>query len=101
MMLGRFRRPVQWLAAFPALRSLAASCNLRDIGTHLCALPTREHYPKGLVCHISPDQTNPVLRSIVLITESIFPLNTCFARLSCGNERRCAVRDLILFADPW
>ena len=27
------------------------------------------------------DQTSPVLRSIVLITESIFPLNTCLARL--------------------
>jgi hypothetical protein len=26
-------------------------------------------------------QTNPVLRSIVLITESIFPLKTCLARL--------------------
>jgi hypothetical protein len=26
-------------------------------------------------------QTNPVLRSIVLITESIFPVNTCLARL--------------------
>jgi hypothetical protein len=26
-------------------------------------------------------QINPVLRSIVLITESIFPLNTCLARL--------------------
>ena len=30
---------------------------------------------------ISVRQTSPVLRSIVLITESIFPLNTCLARL--------------------
>jgi hypothetical protein len=28
----------------------AASCNLRDMGTHLCALPTGEHCPKGLIC---------------------------------------------------
>jgi len=28
----------------------AASCSLRDMGTHLCALPTGEHCPKGLVC---------------------------------------------------
>src|SRR5438309_11608650 len=34
---------VEW-AAF------AASCNLRDMGTHLCALPTGEHCPKGLIC---------------------------------------------------
>ena len=26
------------------------SCGLRDMGTHLCALPTGEHCPKGLVC---------------------------------------------------
>ncbi len=30
--------------------SFAASCNLRDMGTHLCALPTGEHCPRGLVC---------------------------------------------------
>ncbi len=28
----------------------AAHCSLRDMGTHLCALPTGEHCPKGLVC---------------------------------------------------
>ena len=28
--------------------AFAASCNLRDMGTHLCALPTGEHCPKGL-----------------------------------------------------
>lgn len=26
------------------------SCSMRDMGTHLCALPTGEHCPKGLVC---------------------------------------------------
>src|ERR1017187_8079225 len=31
-------------------------------------------------------QTSPVLRSIVLMTESIFPLNTCLARLSPDRQ---------------
>ena len=30
--------------------AFAANCNLRDMGTHLCALPTGEHCPKGLIC---------------------------------------------------
>jgi hypothetical protein len=30
--------------------AFAASCNLRDMGTHLCTLPTGEHCPKGLIC---------------------------------------------------
>jgi hypothetical protein len=30
--------------------AFAASCNLRVMGTHLCALPTGEHCPKGLIC---------------------------------------------------
>jgi hypothetical protein len=30
--------------------AFTASCNLRDMGTHLCALPTGEHCPKGLMC---------------------------------------------------
>jgi site-specific recombinase XerD len=40
-----FRNPTaeEW-AAF------AASCSLRDMGTHVCALPTGEYCPKGLVC---------------------------------------------------
>jgi hypothetical protein len=32
------------------LAAFAASCNLRDMGTHLGALPTGEHCPKGLIC---------------------------------------------------
>ena len=35
--------PEEW-AAF------AANCNLRDMGTHVCALPTGEHCTRGLVC---------------------------------------------------
>lgn len=30
--------------------AFTASCNMRDMGTHLCALPTGEHCPRGLVC---------------------------------------------------
>jgi hypothetical protein len=30
--------------------AFTASCSLRDRGTHLCALPTVEHCPPGLVC---------------------------------------------------
>jgi integrase len=30
--------------------AFTASCNLRDMGTHMCALPTGEHCPRGLVC---------------------------------------------------
>jgi hypothetical protein len=29
---------------------LAAGCEMRDMGTHLCALPTGDHCPRGLVC---------------------------------------------------
>jgi hypothetical protein len=30
--------------------AFTASCSMRDMGTHLCALPTGEHCTKGLVC---------------------------------------------------
>ncbi len=30
--------------------AFSASASLRDMGTHLCGLPTGEHCPKGLVC---------------------------------------------------
>lgn len=30
--------------------AFASTCSLRDMGTHLCALPTGEHCPRGLVC---------------------------------------------------
>ncbi len=30
--------------------ALAKSCDLRDMGTHLCALPAGEHCLKGLIC---------------------------------------------------
>jgi len=30
--------------------AFAESCNMRDMGTQLCALPTGDHCPKGLIC---------------------------------------------------
>jgi integrase len=46
------------------------SCNLRDMGTHLCALPTGEYCPKGLIClgcvHAQPKKSAvPVFRRMV------------------------------------
>ena len=47
-----------------------ASCSLRDMGTHLCALPTGEHCPRGLVClgciHAQPKKSAaPVFRRML------------------------------------
>ena len=44
--------------------------NLRDLGTHLCALPTGEHCPKGLIClgcaHVQPKKSAvPVFRRML------------------------------------
>ncbi len=51
--------------------AFAASCNLRDMGTHLCALPTGEHCPRGLVClgctHAQPKKSAvPVFRRMLV-----------------------------------
>jgi len=60
-----FRNPSaeEW-AAF------TASCSMRDMGTHLCALPTGEHCSKGLVClgcvHAQPKKSAaPVFRRML------------------------------------
>jgi site-specific recombinase XerD len=50
--------------------AFSASCTLRDMGTHLCALPTGEYCPKGLVClgctHAQPKQSAvPVFRRML------------------------------------
>jgi hypothetical protein len=47
--------------------AFAASCNLPDMGTHPCALPTGEHCPKGLIClgcaHAQPKKSAvPIFR---------------------------------------
>lgn len=52
-------------------REFAASCNLRDMGTHLCALPTGDHCARGLVClgcsHAQPKQSAaPVFRRMLV-----------------------------------
>ena len=46
------------------------SCSMRDMGTHLCALPTGEHCPRGLVClgcgHAQPKKSAaPVFRRML------------------------------------
>jgi len=50
--------------------AFAASCNLRDMGAHLCALPTGEHCPRGLVClgctHAQPKKSDVPVFSRVL-----------------------------------
>ncbi len=48
-----------------------ASCSMRDMGTHLCALPTGEHCARGLVClgcgHAQPKQSAaPVFRRMLV-----------------------------------
>jgi hypothetical protein len=53
-----------------ATTAFAASYNLRDMGTHLCALPTGEHCPKGLIClgcaHAQPKKSAaPVFRRLL------------------------------------
>ena len=50
--------------------AFVASCGMRDMGTHLCALPTGEHCPKGLVClgcvHAQPKKSAaPVFRRML------------------------------------
>lgn len=47
------------------------SCSMRDMGTHLCALPTGEHCPRGLVClgcvHAQPKKSAaPIFRRMLV-----------------------------------
>lgn len=57
---------------------LSANCEMRDMGTHLCALPTGDHCPRGLVClgcnHAQPKQ-------------SAAPV---FARMAASHKRELA-----------
>lgn len=48
----------------------AAGCNLRDMGTHLCSLPTGDHCSRGLVClgctHAQPKKSaTPIFRRML------------------------------------
>ncbi|HZE15828.1 MAG TPA: site-specific integrase [Mycobacterium sp.] len=50
--------------------AFAASCSLRDMGTHVCALPAGEHCSRGLVClgcvHAQPKRSAaPVFRRMI------------------------------------
>ena len=50
--------------------AFARSCSLRDMGTHVCALPAGEHCPRGLVClgctHAQPKKSAaPTFRRMV------------------------------------
>lgn len=50
--------------------AFTASCNLRDMGTHVCALPTGEHCSRGLVClgchHAQPKRSAaPTFRRMI------------------------------------
>lgn len=50
--------------------AFAASCNLRDMGTHICALPTGQHCSRGLVClgchHAQPKKSAaPTFRRMI------------------------------------
>lgn len=52
------------------LAEFSANCSLRDMGTHVCALPTGEHCPRGLVClgcgHAQPKKSAlPVFRRML------------------------------------
>ena len=54
--------------------AFTVSCSLRDMGTHLCALPTGEYCPKGLVClgctHAQPKQSAaPMFRRMLVSHE--------------------------------
>lgn len=49
----------------------AAGCNLRDMGTHLCSLPTGDHCSRGLVClgctHAQPKKSAaPIFRRMLI-----------------------------------
>jgi hypothetical protein len=50
--------------------ALNQSCAMRDMGTHLCALPVGQHCPKGLVClgcsHAQPKKSAvPVFKGML------------------------------------
>jgi len=50
----------------------SASCSLRDMGTHVCALPTGDHCSRGLVClgctHAQPKRSAAPVFARMLIS---------------------------------
>src|SRR6202167_1443223 len=75
--------------------AFAASCNLRDMGTHLCALPTGEHCPKGLIClgcaHAQPKKSAvPIFRRMLASHER----SLVAARGHCEPAGQIAAREM-------
>jgi integrase len=71
------------------------SCSLRDMGTHLCALPTGEHCPRGLVClgcvHAQPKKSAaPIFRRMLASHERALAT----AKLSGEPAGQLAAREL-------
>ncbi len=77
---------------------LSASCNLRDMGTHLCALPAGDHCARGLVClgcsHAQPKRSAAPRRSSSHARESP-PLARASSRVRRAGRaaRRALARD--------
>ena len=68
---------------------------MRDMGTHLCALPTGEHCPRGLVClgcaHAQPKKSaTPVFRRMLASHERALAA----AKLSGEPAGQLAAREL-------
>jgi Phage integrase family len=87
--------------------AFAMSCNLRDMGTHLCGLPTGEHCPKGLIClgcaHAQPKKSAvPIFRRCCPVTSAAWWLREVIANLPdrsrparwrlSGSRERCRER---------
>jgi integrase len=71
------------------------SCSMRDMGTHLCALPTGEHCPRGLVClgcvHAQPKKSaTPVFRRMLASHERALAA----AKLSGEPAGQLAAREI-------
>jgi integrase len=71
------------------------SCSMRDMGTHLCALPTGEYCPRGLVClgcvHAQPKKSAaPTFRRMLASHERALAA----ARLSGEPAGQLAAREL-------
>jgi integrase len=70
-------------------------CSMRDMGTHLCALPTGEHCPRGLVClgcvHAQPKKSAaPTFRRMLASHERALAV----AKLTGEPAGQLAAREL-------
>ena len=71
--------------------AFAANCNLRDLGTHLCALPTGEHCPKGLIClgcaHAQPKKSAVPIFRRMLASHDAQPSSCTKSQRTCRTDR--------------